>query len=291
VQPTRTARSSDGVVVAVHDLGGAGRPVLLAHATGFHGRVWAPLARRLSDRAACWSLDFRGHGDTPPPPALDFRWEGFADDVLAVVDEVGLAGAVGVGHSKGGAALVMAEARRPGTFAGLWLFEPIVFPPARYDPADDGGEHPLAEGALRRRPSFPSFEEALANFRGKEAMAAFDDEALAAYVEHGFAPGDDGEVHLKCRGEWEAQVYRMGGRHGGWDAVPAVRCPAVVAASGDGGPPALVAPAVADRLPAGRLERFDGLGHFGPLEDPALVADRVRAFLDEVDRPLSSEAI
>lgn len=290
MQPTRTARAGDGVVVAVHDLGGTGRPVLLAHATGFHGRVWAPLARRLSDRAACWSLDFRGHGDTAPPAGRTFPWEDFADDVLAVVDEVGLAGAVGIGHSKGGAALVMAEASRPGTFAGLWLFEPIVFPPTAYDPAEDGADHPLAEGALRRRPSFPSFGEAMANFEAKEPLASFDPDARREYVEHGFAPGEDGEVHLKCRGEWEAQVYRMGGRHGGWDALPSVRCPAVVAASGDGGPPAQVAPAVAGRLPSARLERFDGLGHFGPLEDPAQVADRIRAFLDEVDRPLSSKA-
>jgi pimeloyl-ACP methyl ester carboxylesterase len=289
VRATRTARSSDGVVVAVHDLGGRGRPVLLAHATGFHGRVWAPLARHLSDRASCWSLDFRGHGDTPPPTGRGFEWEGFADDLLAVVDEVGLDGAVGVGHSKGGAALVMAEARRPGTFAGLWLYEPIVFPPAAYDPVGEGVDHPLAEGAMRRRPSFPSYEEALANFASKEPMAALDPEALREYVEHGFAPGPDGEVHLKCKGEWEAQVYRMGGRHGGWDALPSVRCPAVVACGGDGGPPATVAPAVAERL-AARLERFDDLAHFGPLEDPARIAARVAVLLDEVDRPLSMTA-
>ena len=38
--------STDGVVLALHDLGVDGPPLLLCHATGFHGRVWAPLGRR-----------------------------------------------------------------------------------------------------------------------------------------------------------------------------------------------------------------------------------------------------
>ncbi|GIU87162.1 MAG: hypothetical protein KatS3mg009_1677 [Acidimicrobiia bacterium] len=57
-----------GLALAVHDWGGTGRPVLLAHPTGFHGIVWAPVARRLV-AAGCrvWSFDFRGHGDSDAP--------------------------------------------------------------------------------------------------------------------------------------------------------------------------------------------------------------------------------
>ena len=33
--------------LAVHDWGGDGHPVLLAHPTGFHGLTWAPVAARL----------------------------------------------------------------------------------------------------------------------------------------------------------------------------------------------------------------------------------------------------
>ena len=41
-------------------------------------------------------------------------WNGFVDDVLAVIDAWGVAPLVAVGHSKGGAALLLAEQRRPG---------------------------------------------------------------------------------------------------------------------------------------------------------------------------------
>jgi len=42
------ASSTDGVELEVHDLGGDGPDLLLVHATGFHGRVWEPLAGHLN---------------------------------------------------------------------------------------------------------------------------------------------------------------------------------------------------------------------------------------------------
>ena len=53
-----------------------------------------------------------------------------------------------------------------------------------------------------------------------------------------------------------------------------------VAASVDGGGPAGVAPAIADALPRGRLERFPHLTHFGPMEDPAGIATAIRTALE-----------
>ena len=59
--------SPDGVRLAVHDLGGDGPPLLLSHATGFHGHVFAPLAAALSARFHCWAIDYRGHGSSERP--------------------------------------------------------------------------------------------------------------------------------------------------------------------------------------------------------------------------------
>ena len=59
--------SSDGFDVAAWDLGGDGPPVLMAHATGFHGLVWRPMAADLAD-FHCYSFDERGHGDSARPP-------------------------------------------------------------------------------------------------------------------------------------------------------------------------------------------------------------------------------
>ena len=266
--------STDGVVVTVHDLGGNGPPALLAHATGFCGPVWRPLAAAL-EGVHCYALDFRGHGRTAGPDGFDYTWEAFADDVLAVVDGLGLDRAFGVGHSKGGASLLLAEERQPGTFRGLWCYEPVVFPPDVR--AAGGDENPLAAGALRRRTDFPSAESAFENFASKPPMDVFDARALAGYVEGGFITRDDGSVRLACRPEVEAQVYRMGGQHTAWEQLSQLDLPvAVVRGALEPFTPSAVADGIASQIPAGSLEVHDELGHFGPLQAPEAMAASVQ---------------
>jgi pimeloyl-ACP methyl ester carboxylesterase len=132
------------------------------------------------------------------------------------------------------------------------------------------------EGALRRRDRFESSAAAWANFAGKRPFSGFSREALDAYVACGFETLDDGSVRLRCRGEWEAAVYRQGLVHDGFSRLGRVTCPVVVA-SGDRGE-AMDAGVVAAQqvaLPSGRAETFAGLGHLGPLEDPPRVARSV----------------
>ena len=275
--------SGGGVTVAAYDLGGEGPDVVLVHATGFCAAVWAPMAASLRGCRVV-ALDVRGHGRSSVPEH-GMEWSGTADDVLAVVDHFGLDRPVGLGHSMGGAALLLAEQARPGTFAGLWVFEPIVMPEWYVLQGAAGGDvsNPLAEGARRRRPTFPSTEEAFANFAAKPPMMLLAPEALAAYVTYGFEPQDDGSVTLRCRPEVEAANYEMGARHDGFAHLAEVACPVTVLRGSDRMPgPAGFAKDVADALPAGVLEVHEELFHFGPLEAPADMATSATRFLKSV---------
>lgn len=277
--------STDGVTIFLHDLGGDGPPVLLCHATGFHGRVWQPVADHLTSHHAL-APDLRGHGDSAVPEGLAIDWHGFADDVVAVIDALGLTEVMAAGHSKGGAALLLAEQARPGTFRALYCFEPIVMPPIGMPMPTIGmpmptGANPLAEGARRRRTTFRSYEAAYENFASKAPLAALHPDALRAYVQFGFAEQPDGSVELKCRPEIEAATFEMGGRHGGFERLGDVRCPVTVARGKvEAFGPASFAGPIVDALPNGTLEEHPTLGHFGPLEDPATIAACIERALD-----------
>jgi pimeloyl-ACP methyl ester carboxylesterase len=295
---------SSGLTLALHELASAAgpdaEPVLLVHATGLHGRVWAPCAAHLPFRAM--APDVRGHGDSPLPPAAFtpdglrgpnadadpdpawLSWDRVADDVLAAADAlttVGSAaaaagGLLAVGHSMGGAALLLAEQRRPGTFRALYLYEPVVFPPGMLAGRT---ENPLAEGARRRRRRFDSYDAAIANYAAKPPLSVLDPAALAAYVHHGFAPGDDGTVELVCTPEVEATVFEQGMRHAAFAHLGEVGCPVTVAAGDTDAGPAMAAPFVVEALPRAELVIHAGLGHFGPLQAPAAVAADIAARL------------
>jgi pimeloyl-ACP methyl ester carboxylesterase len=274
--------SGDGCLVAVHELGGSGPPLVFAHATGLHGLVWAPLASHLGDAFRCLSVDHRGHGDSGTPPALDFDWRGLGDDVLAAVDGLALRDAGGpmfaVGHSSGGTAVLLAEQARPGTFTALYCFEPILV--AADPPLGRDTGNWLAAGARRRREVFGSPEEARSQYAGKSPFADWAPEALDAYVEHGFEELADGTVRLKCRREHEALVYEMATAHDGFARLGDVRCPVMLASGEDSDAFTLPArAALLDRLPDARTEVLPRLGHFGPLQDPAAVAASIRRFL------------
>ncbi|MGE3684868.1 MAG: alpha/beta fold hydrolase [Acidimicrobiia bacterium] len=268
--------SSDGVEVTVHDLGGSGPLVLLSHATGFHGFVWRPVADHLASNGFhCVALDYRGHGDTAAPPDWVVDWNRYGDDVTAVAEAVAEPGGiVGVGHSMGGAGVLMAALRHPGLFRALLVYEPVVMPTEGFGST---GPSPLVTGARRRRASFPSFEDAIANYAAKQPLQAFTPESLHAYVHGGFRHGTDGYVHLKCTPEHEARTFEASTSHDTWSRLGEITCPVWVV-SGVPLPmqPSMVSRDVAERLADGRYLEFDDLDHFGPMTHPERIADLVR---------------
>ena len=277
--PTSHSFDANGIRLVVHDWGGAGEPILLAHPTGFHGRVWEPVAQRLvASGRRVWSFDFRGHGDSDAPDA-DYSWHGFADDVLAVAEHLGVAGdptLVACGHSKGGAALILGEQQRPGTFARIWAYEPIIFPSE--DPLPPQEDFFMARTARKRRNAWHSTDEAFAAYASKPPLDVMTEASLRAYVEYGFRDRGDGVFELKCRPEIEARVYSMGPNHGAFARLGEIGSDVLVVCgetSTDVGSP--LASQIAERIPHGHVEVLAGLGHFGPQEDPdACVASILR---------------
>ena len=264
----------DGHTIALHDLGGKGPPLLFAHATGFHGWAWSPIARQLAGQFHCWALDFRGHGESAVAATGDMHFDGFGRDVLAAADAIGEPHIVGVGHSLGGAALVLAELARPGSFVELFLYEPGLRPPSVLSESELAYQQAMIDAMKRRRARFVSHDAALASYGRKPPMSSFQADALAAYVDYGFAPcaGDDGGVELKCRPEVEAQIVAMTFAHDAAARISLLACPLTQVFG-------TLTPSVQQeaiggiaRLTGTRTISVDGVGHFGPMEQPWNIA-------------------
>jgi pimeloyl-ACP methyl ester carboxylesterase len=272
-----TTVTPDGVSIAFTDHGGNGPDLVLAHATGFCGGVWAPVVDELRERYRVVTFDERGHGASGPAPEGVYAWEGFATDVLAVVDALGLRHPFAGGHSCGGALLLLAEMRRPGTFRAVWAYEPIVFPVD--DPvAGPNHNNPLAAGARRRRAVFASRAEARANYASKPPLMWLDPRCLDGYVACGFTEQPDGTVALACEPESEARTYEMGGSHGAYGRLGEVRCPVslVCGETTDSIGPAVL-PLLAARLAHATTDVWMGHGHFGCLAEPERTAASIHA--------------
>jgi pimeloyl-ACP methyl ester carboxylesterase len=237
--------------------------------------MWLPVVRGLRDRFHCYGWDARGHGGSGTPTSGDYDWRRSGDDARAVSRAFGLTRPLGAGHSAGAAALLLAEADRPGSWGALWLYEPVV-----PDWSAMNGQNPLVAGALRRRDRFPSRADARRRLAAKPPFDTFTAEAVDLYVAYGLVDDPDGGVTLACRREDEARTYEGAVAADPRRRLPEVRIESHVAAGtgrSDARPPALSEATAL--LPRGRFVPLDGLSHFGPFEDPAAIAASIVAAL------------
>lgn len=267
--PSWTVPSADGVEIAAYEFGGDGPPLLVAHATGFLGPMYGPMADDLAGRFRVVALDFRGHGASTRPRNDDFGWDRMAFDLLAVVDHIGGGPIAGFGHSLGGGVSLLAERARPGTFSSLFLFEPIVFP----DDLVFDGPNRMAGPARSRRGSFPSRADALTRYAARPPLSGMRPDVLAIYVRDGFVDQPDGSVALACAPDDEARTFESEIKVR-TSTITTVGSAVTVAVGHDeeGPNPARLGPAIVAALPHAELLVHPELGHLGPFEDPPAVA-------------------
>lgn len=278
--------------IAVARWGEAGKPpALLVHGTGFVAEVWDQVARELARRYTVYGIDRRGHGASHKPSYDQYHFLDFASDVCAVIETLGLTDIFGIGHSAGATDLLLAARLKPGRFSRLFVMEPTIMDPRA--PSDGGlSERGSAsvQGTLRRQPEFDSAIAAFNRYRAAPAFADWAEDALQAYIRHGFETLPDGRVRLLCRPEIEAamlrpifeameQVYAGDERGNPFASLTAIDCPVRVATAENswGVYKEMAARAVA-LIPGASQWTFDGVGHCVAQEAPDLLLRALETF-------------
>jgi len=122
---SRLKLGAEGHVVDVHDSRGTGPVFLLLHGVGLSHRPYRRLAKHLAPHARVIALDLPGFGATPKPHR-SISVQEYAGLISAVLDVLGVAQCVAVGHSMGAQFALELALQRPDAITHVVLAGPVT---------------------------------------------------------------------------------------------------------------------------------------------------------------------
>lgn len=102
---------------------GAGEPFVFVHGFGLDRRLWDPQVEHLAGRGELVRYDCRGFGESSGPREVEYR---HGADLLALLDQLGLARVTLVGMSMGGQVALETAVLHPERVRRLVLVDPFL---------------------------------------------------------------------------------------------------------------------------------------------------------------------
>jgi 3-oxoadipate enol-lactonase len=126
--------SVNGQQLYFEDTGGGGPVVVFSHGNLMSHEMWAAQVEALRAEFRCVTWDERLHGRTEDDGGLHTYWDS-ADDLLGLLDHLGVAQATLAGHSQGGFLSLRAALRAPERVRALVLIDTaaVAWPPEALD--------------------------------------------------------------------------------------------------------------------------------------------------------------
>lgn len=249
-----------------------GTPVLFFHANGFPAGSYGPLFRALQSAGhPVHALNFTGHGRSEA--TMDFRdWNYFRDQAAAFA-ALQTRPFFAVGHSIGGASLLMAAHQiKPERIV---LLDPTIFSPvmAWLAPLLP---HPLAALAEKRRARFKNRKVIERSYRMNPLFRQWNAECFNGYLDS-VLEADAGELKLRMPPALEAKIFRSFHR-GQWKEFYKATMPILVIRAEDSPvTPVRSAKRISRMHSESRWQSHPGT-HTFPMEDPAGTAERIITF-------------
>jgi 3-oxoadipate enol-lactonase len=254
----------NGVVLHHQVLGPSEGPVLIfINSLGSDLRIWQEVAPALTEQFRVVLYDKRGHGlsDAPPPP---YSIDDHTDDLIALLDYIGIERASVVGLSVGGMIAQRMAVRLPDRVQSITLCctaAKIGTPELwadRIGVVEQDGIEPIADAILQRWFTPPFRETRADELAGWRNM-------LVRTPAHGYAG--------TCAAIRDADLRP----DAGLIAVPTL----CVAGDEDGSTPAEVVKGTADLIPGARFALIEGAGHIPCVEKPAELSEIIKQHLKE----------
>jgi magnesium chelatase accessory protein len=259
----------------VQDMGG-GPALLLLHGTGASTHSWGGLAPLLAPRFRVIAPDLPGHGFSAVGPHSSASLPGMARACAALVDALGAAPALVVGHSAGAA--ILARMCLDGALAprGLVSLNGALLPLRGLA----GQIFGPAARLLATLPPVPRLfarrvvSRALVERLIRDTGSRLPDEGVALYHRLLCSPGHVGAA-LRMMANWDLEGLAR--------QLPQLAPPLfLVACENDRTVPPSQARHLARLLAGARLQLVPGLGHLGHEEDPPRFAALIEQIADQL---------
>ena len=207
------------------DWGGDGPPLLALHGLASSAHWYDIVAPMLRDRYRIIAPDQRGHGQTTSAPS-GYDWKTLSDDLIGLLDQVGLAEVAVMGHSWGGNVATNLAAYFPNRISRLIMidggfFDGRLFPGATWESFSH---------RVRPRDVTGDRQEFLERLR--EQMGDIWNDEIERIVQTMVYEDEDGQIQDILRPDNHAQVIRAM-----WDdpasvTLPKIKCPTLIVAAG-----------------------------------------------------------
>lgn len=273
----------NGVTLHV-ETAGRGPALVLLH--GFTGGIdgWAPHLPALSTRYFTVAIEMLGHGGSDAPADPDrYRIEHATDDVLAVLDRLGLPRAAVLGYSMGGRVALFLATVAAERLTALVLESAS---PGIMDPGERAArtEQDAARAEAIERDGVAAFVDRWERLPLFAAQAGLPAGARAALRAQRLAHPARGLAN-SLRG------LGQGAQPSLWARLPTLAPPALVLAGALDTRYAALGREMRRRMPTARLVVVPGAGHTVHLEQPEAFRQAVLEFLATVDDPHTGQPV
>lgn len=176
----------NGIDIHYLRTGRAKPSLILLHGLAGSGACWSPLARALEDEFDVVMPDARGHGESSTPQN-GYRYEDYAGDVVGLIQGLGLADPILLGHSMGGMIAAVVASQSSAAIRGVILADPTFLSPERQREVYESDaveqhrrllsldrEEVLVQARVRHPHRRPEIVELVTEARMKTRIAAFD---------------------------------------------------------------------------------------------------------------------
>lgn len=259
-----TTTTLAGAVELGYEESGGGQAVVFVHGTATGGELWREVVAALGDGFRAIAFDRRAYGASgAPEPYEATTVEEQAQDAVALIDALAARPALVCGHDLGAVVCLDLLRRHGALVTGAVLIEPPLHSLARRGAETLGALREAIEQGARERGPAGAVDAFLVETAGPAAL-----ELLGA----GRLEAARSSTRAFAADLGAAATWQFGRRD-----LRALDTPVVVLTGSHSSPPwGEIAAALANMLPAARLETIDA-GHLAPIEAPAAVAAAIRA--------------